>query len=204
MSASKRIYVSADYDIDSGDRCVVDEMKKWVEDNRRNVSFVDMAKVISGTVADNPDCRACDLKEEFNRQINVSSIVVVVVGDKTATRTAGSACQRANLDWLQCFCTPYKQNSGGKKQCKVFETVEVASRGDVGNVNSYSYLRHEYEQAAAKGKKIIVLYNSMRNETSWLPYYLKEREAEAMPFWVKDAYGRKVGDYSKIKEALGF
>ena len=39
---------------------------------------------------------------------------------------------------------------------------------------------------------------------SWLPSYLKGHEDEAMPFWVEDPYGRRVGNYSKIKDALGF
>ena len=29
-----------------------------------------MSKVASDSVADDPDCRACDLKKEFNQQIN--------------------------------------------------------------------------------------------------------------------------------------
>ena len=148
---SKRIYISADYDSDSGDRAVVDELEKWAIDSRRNVTFVDMAKVVSGTIANDPDCRACDLKEEFNRQINASSIVIMVVGDKTATRTAGSACRRLDQAQLSCSCTPYKQNSGGKKSCKVGATC--GSQADVGSINSYSYLQHEYEQAEKGTKK---------------------------------------------------
>lgn len=55
-----------------------------------------------------------------------------------------------------------------------------------------------------KGKHIVVVYNSMRKESSWLPPYLKGYEDVAQPFWVKDAIGRKVGNYSFIKKELGF
>lgn len=90
----KRIYISADYSVYDGDRDVVDELHKWAADNKHTVDFVDTAQVVSGSVSKDPDCRPCDLKEEFNDQINVSSAVIFVIGDKTATRTAGSNCKR--------------------------------------------------------------------------------------------------------------
>ena len=109
----KKIYISADYDDDSGDRNVVEELNRWATDNRYKLDFVDMAKVVSGSVCRDPDCRACDLKEEFNRQINASSVVIIVIGDKTASRTAGSSCMRHKLPQYQCTCTPYKHNTNG-------------------------------------------------------------------------------------------
>ena len=38
---SKKVYISADYDNDSGDRNVVDELNKWGTDNYHKVDFVD-------------------------------------------------------------------------------------------------------------------------------------------------------------------
>ncbi len=90
---SKRVYISADYSNDSGDRNVVDTLNKWGTDNLHKVDFIDMAKVVSGSISKDPDCRACDLKKEFNQQINASSAVIFVVGDKTASRKAGSNCR---------------------------------------------------------------------------------------------------------------
>jgi hypothetical protein len=78
------------------------------------------------------------------------------------------------------------------------------TNGNVGNINTYSYLRHEFEQAKKRGKTIIIVYNSTRKESSWFPSYMKGYEDGAAPFWTKDANGKKVGDYSYIKEALGF
>ena len=74
---SKQVYISADYADDSGDRNVVDILNGWAADPKRALSFVDMAKVVSGSVSKNPDCRICDLKAEFNRQINASSAVII-------------------------------------------------------------------------------------------------------------------------------
>ena len=92
---SKRVYISADYDLSNGDRDVVNELNKWGSDAWHKVDFVDMSEVVSGSVANDDDCRICDLKAEFNRQINASSAAIFVVGDMTGSRTAGSGCERA-------------------------------------------------------------------------------------------------------------
>ena len=202
---SKRVYISADYSEDSGDRDVVDLLNNWGKDNYHKTDFVDMAKVVSGSVSSNDDCRPCDLKKEFNSQINASSAVIIVVGDKTASRTAGSSCSRAGKNSnIGINCTPYKQNTNGTKNCKVTSTSTPGANDDVGSINSYSYLRHEFEQAKKKNRTIIVIYNSLRKETSWLPRYLDDYEDVAQPFWVKDAYGNKVGNYTFIKQELGY
>lgn len=200
----KQVYISADYDRLNGDQDVVNELNKWGNDSLHKVDFIDMSKVSSGSVANGSDCRICDLKAEFNRQINASSAVLFVVGDMTGSRTAGSGCERATKGQGQCFCTPYKQNVNGIKTCKVFSTFTPNEDGDVGNINGYSYLRHEFEQAKKKKKTIIIVYNSTRKETNWLPSYMNGYENYAKPFWKYDDYGRKVGDYSYIKEVLGF
>ena len=200
---SKQVYISADYD-ENGDRDVVDELIKWGQDNKHKVDFIDMSNPSYGSVANDDDCRMCDLKAEFNSQINASSAVIFVVGDKTASRTAGSGCERNSKEWWQCYCTPYKQNTKGIKLCKVVSASTPGENEDCGNINGYSYLRHEFEQAKKRKNTIIIVYNSTRKETSWLPSYMKGYEDYAKPFWKYDAYGRKVGDYAYIKEVLGF
>ena len=200
---SKQVYISADYD-ENGDRDVVDELIKWGQDNKHKVDFIDMSNPSYGSVANDEDCRMCDLKAEFNSQINASSAVIFVVGDKTASRTAGSGCERNNKEWWQCTCTPYKKNKNGAKKCKVHSTSSPAADEDVGNINSFSYLRHEFEQAKKKDKPIIIVYNSTRHESSWLPSYMNGYEDDAHPFWKYNANYEKVGDYDYIKEVLGF
>lgn len=201
---SKRVYISADYDLGSGDRDVVDVLNSWGSDDYHKVDFVDMAKVVSGSCSDDSDCRICDLKHEFNQQINASSAVIFVIGDRTRTRTAGSNCYRTSKAWNQCKCTPYKQNATGTKDCKHMITHDAAPNGDIGNINSYSYLRHEFEQAKRRGKKIIVVYNSLYRQESWLPWYLAEYKDIAVPFWTRNWRGEKVGNYQFIKEQLGY
>lgn len=201
---SKQVYISADYDLLNGDRNVVDELNKWGQDDLHKVDFIDMSKVSSGSVANSNDCRICDLKAEFNRQINASSAVIFVVGDMTAYRTAGSGCERMSKEQWQCTCTPYKQNTNGTKSCKYFSVSTPSENDNYGCINECSYLRHEFEQSKKKKKTIIIVYNSTRNESNWLPSYMKEYKNDAKPFWKIDANENKVGDYSYIKEVLGF
>lgn len=199
---SKQVYISADYDAYDGDRDVVNELNRWGSDNLHKVDFIDMSKVVSGSVSKDPDCRICDLKREFNNQINASSATVFIVGDKTASRTAGCMCERSKKPQAYCTCTPYKQNSNGIKPCKVMLTSTPGE--DVGNINTFSYLQHEFEQAKKKNKNIIILYNSLRNEPKWMPSYMKGYEDHAVPFWIINSLGNKVGNYYYIKEVLGF
>ena len=201
---SKRVYISADYSQNHGDRDVVEVLNRWGSDNWHIVDFVDMAQVVSGSVSRDPDCRPCDLKGEFNRQINGSSAVIFVVGDKTASRTAGSVCHRNMFSYTQCSCTPYKQNTNGIKHCKKRYFYPTGPNDDVSEVNTYSYLRHEFEQAKRRGKTIIIVYNSLINRHSWLPAYMKGYESCTFPFWVRDWRGNYVGNYEAIKRALGF
>ena len=79
--------------------------------------------------------------------------------------------------------------------CKVFQTFSREEDSDVG---------HEFEQAKKRKKPIIVVYNSLRKETSWLPSYMKDYESDAQPFWIKNYLGEKVGNYTYIKRVLGY
>lgn len=200
----KRVYISADYSEMDGDRSVVEELHKWGNDNLHKVDYVDTAQVVSGSVAKNADCRACDLKAEFNRQINASSAVIFIIGDKTKDRTAGSTCRRIS-EGERCMCTPYKQNTKGASSCKIHGKTETPGPyDDVGNINTYSYLKHEFEQAQKKNKCIIIVYNALIKRANWLPSYMCDYEDVAQPFWKKDIMGNKRGNYSFIKEALGY
>jgi len=201
---SKRVYISADYSEKDGDRDVINELHKWGKDNLHKVDYCDTAEVVSGSVSKDEDCRPCDLKIEFNRQINASSAVIFVIGDKTADRTAGSSCARITKG-EGCNCTPYKQNVKGTGKCKITGlTSKPGPDEDVGEINCYSYLKHEFIQAEKKKKTIIVVYNSLYHQSSWLPDYMSDYVDDAHPFWKYNANDEKVGDYQYIKKALGY
>lgn len=199
---SKRVYISADYSPTDGDRDVIDVLHSWSDNRHLVVDYVDTAQVVSGSVSDDCDCRPCDLKAEFNRQINASSTVIFVIGDKTAGRVAGSSCQRMGKQYM-CACTPYKQNANGTKRCKHSVTYP-ATGPDIGSINGYSYLEHEFRQAAKRNKNIVIVYNSLYKQTGWLPSYMSDYEDEAQPFWVRNAAGDIVGSYTFIKRVLGY
>ncbi|EOU2089980.1 TPA: hypothetical protein ACF351_001282 [Clostridium perfringens] len=197
----KKVYISADYSEDHGDRDVVNELNRFAKDNRYSLEFIDMAAVASGSVSNNnPDCRPCDLKLEFNRQINSSSAVIFVVGDKTASRTAGSSCSRKGSDWWNYSCTPYKQNTNGSKMCKVTSTASAGD--DVGSINTYSYLQHEFMQAVKRNKQIIIFYNAKIKKESWLPSYMLGYADQARPFWIEESSGYLHGNYDYLRQEL--
>ncbi len=201
---SKRVYISADYSEADGDRDVIDVLYNWGKDNYHKVNYVDTAEVVSGSVSDDPDCRFCDLKKEFNDQINISSAVIFVIGDKTATRTAGSFCRRID-EGAGCSCTPYKQNSSGQTICKIWgETHTPAANEDLGRINKFSFIEHEFRQAEKKNKNIVVVYNSLHKQPGWLPSYMSGYEDIAQPFWIKNSWGGRSGNYDFIKKALGY
>ena len=201
---SKRVYISADYSENDGDRDVINELHTWGKDNKHKVNYVDTAQVVSGSVSDDEDCRPCDLKKEFNAQIRASSAAIFIVGDKTASRTAGSSCKRIS-EGEGCDCTPYKKNATGSSICKIYgKTSTPGPNDDVGNINSYSYLKHEFMQAKKQNKTIIIVYNSLNKQSKWLPSYMSEYEEDAHPFWKKNDKGKKIGDYQYIKKALGY
>ena len=70
-------------------------------------------------------------------------------------------------------------------------------------INAFSYLKHEFLQAEKREKNIIVVYNSLYKQPSWLPIYMSEYADLAQPFWVKASWGR-IGNYDFIRKALGY
>ena len=65
-------------------------------------------------------------------------------------------------------------------------------------------MQHEFEQARKRKKKIIIVYNSTRKESHWLPAYMKGYEEDAQPFWRLNDFHEKIGNYSYIKDVLEF
>lgn len=197
-----RYYISADYANEDGDRNVVEKLHSWSGPNY--LDFTDLAQVVSGSVSKKDDCRSCELKKEFNNQINASSVVIFIVGDKTRNREAGSVCGKAAGLGFPC-CTPYKQNSNGSKACNNYSYNDYFYNNyysiDVNPINNYSYLRHEFEQAKKKKKKIIIFYNSTQYQNSWLPYYMRGYEDNAYPFWDYGSYGW-ITNYNRIKRVI--
>ena len=86
----------------------------------------------------------------------------------------------------------------------MLQTSSPGADDDVGNINAYSYLQYEFEQAKKRKKSIIVVYNSLRKESNWLPFYMEDYESDAQPFWIRNYLGEKVGDYAHLKQVRGY
>ena len=54
---SQRVYISADYSADDGDRDVINELHSWGKDAKHKVDYVDTAQVASRSISNDKDCR---------------------------------------------------------------------------------------------------------------------------------------------------
>lgn len=189
---SKRVFVSADwkepFDSHSWDKEVVDRIRKWKYDNRYGVDII-CTDDVHESVTKNSDCRRCDIKEECRRYINSSSVVVFVVGDNTASKKAG-ACDSIS-------CSP-AYSGQQKSYCKYFLNKNFANPFPKGR--EISYLQYEITNAVLTGKSIILVYNSVYKQESWIPSWYNSllrtynvKELCRVAFWkdndhTKDCY----------------
>lgn len=206
---SKRVFVSADWKDDSGnpdsdDKLVVERIRKWVNDGRYAVEFDctdDVHKSVlkldaNGKVPADSDCRRCDIKFECGEHIDWSSTVIIVIGDKTATKSSGQC------DGISCSpAYTYK----AKKPCKIAWTASSETANRV--YANESYIEHEIRVAVELTKKIILVFNSVYTMTSWIPSWYTQLynqdeviELCRVPFWNDFRGGSDC--YQKIKEHL--
>lgn len=166
----KNIYVSADwkesFDRHSWDKEVVDRIRKWSIDLRYSADF-HYTDDVHNSVIDDDGCRRCNIKEECGCYIRRSSLVIFVVGDKTRTKKAG------RCNGLSCF--PVNKNI--LSPCNNYKEIKL---------KDMSYLHYEISTAIEEKKKILLVYNSVYQNESWIPsWYNKyyENELDRIPFW---------------------
>jgi len=195
----KRVFVSADWkegsDFRSCDKIVVDKIRQWANDRRLSVEL-DCTDDVHDSVVYDPDCRRCDIKGECGRHIDRSSIVIFVVGDNTADKSSG---------WCNSeSCSP-AYSGQVKENCKYKNKNSPSD--DVTDGRKMSYLQYEITKAAIAGKTIILVFNSMQNEGSWIPTWYdtlrrnyKFTEQCRVPFWKNRE--RTQDCYQDIKDYL--
>ena len=195
----KRVFVSADwkepYDTASWDKSVVDRIRQWTTDNRRNIE-ISCTDDVHNSVLDKSDCRRCDIKGECGSRIDWSSIVILVIGDNTKDKGAG-VCDAVS-------CSP-AYSGLQKKDCKYTTSpAEATAESGLKGGNKMSYLEFEIKKAIDSRKKIIVVYNSVYNQEQWLPTWYNARtlglELCRVPFWKDERGGTDC--YHDIKEHL--
>lgn len=195
----KRVFVSADwkepFDLHSWDKTVVDRIRKWGNDACYGIELI-CTDDVHNSVIENTDCRRCDIKEECGRYIKWSSVVVFVVGDNTATKKAG-ACDGVS-------CSP--AYSGLQKSvCKYSKNKSSAII--LSNEQKMSYLQYEITTAVSENKNIILVFNSMQKQESWIPAWYKNllennevNELCRVAFWKDSAHTKDC--YQDIKSYL--
>lgn len=193
---SKRVFVSADWKENesnptSCDQEVVNRIYQWAKDNRRSIEIDCTDNVHNSVVDKNSSCCRCDIKKECKSHIEWSSVVIVVIGDNTAAKSAGT-CDGVS-------CSPYKSGQNKKSCNKIIEQIFDTSIKDECRM---SYVECEIKTALAKRKTIIVVYNSFYQKESWLPSYLKGKAKCYVPFWKKDINGNTQDCYQDIKGYL--
>jgi len=188
-----KVYVSADwkepFDKHSSDKEVVNRIRQWGYDSRYGVDIT-CTDNVHNSVTNDDDCRRCDIKNECRSQILKSDIIVFVVGDKTATKNAGPCDGR--------YCSP-AYSGEEKKYCnRNFLLDPIDTWKDM------SYLEFEISTAVLFRKPILIVYNSVYHQESWIPsWYTKlckynpVKELGDFPFWTdaghtKDNY-RDIG-----------
>ncbi|WP_302625966.1 hypothetical protein [uncultured Eubacterium sp.] len=196
---SKRVFVSADwkepFDSHSWDKEVVDRIRKWKYDSRYGVDLI-CTDDVHKSVTENSDCRRCDIKEECGRYIKSSSVVIFVVGDNTASKKAG-ACDSIS-------CSP-AYSGQQKSYCKYFYNKSFANPFSGGR--EMSYLQYEITTAVLAGKSIVLVYNSVYRQESWIPGWYKSllrncnvKELCRVAFWKDNSHTQDC--YQDIKSYL--
>lgn len=186
---SKRVFVSADwrepFDSHSWDKEVVDRIRKWKSDPRYGIDII-CTDDVHDSVTNNPDCRRCDIKVECGDCIKKSSVVVFVVGDKTASKNAGP-CDGFS-------CAPAYSGSQ-KKYCN-----KAYIPDSISNWKNMSYLEFEITTAVKNRKQILIVFNSVYRQEQWIPSWYKAlrqynqvNELARIPFWrdashIQDCY----------------
>lgn len=195
----KKVYVSADwkepFDSHSWDKEVVNRIRRWNEDSRYGVELI-CTDDVHNSVTKDFDCRRCEIKEECRKYISLSDVVVFVVGDNTASKKAG-ACDSMS-------CSP-AYSGQPKSLCKYFFNDKFANSFPRGR--EMSYLQYEITTAVLTRKSIVLVYNSVYKQDSWIPSWYNSllktynvNELCRVAFWKDSAHTQDC--YQDIKTYL--
>lgn len=128
MPYRTRTYIAADW---TGDKEVVDQLRKWNDSNYWGLSFIDAHDLTSARDTSLP----CTIKESLRERLSRSKTFVLIVGDQTSSLTKGG-CR---------YCSDYSSYFGS------------CNRGH--KVDYRSYIQYECEYAARNIPKVVVIYN---------------------------------------------
>lgn len=164
-----RTYIAGDWE---NDKDAVDQLHKWNNDKRLNLSFTDAHDLKQAR----DSSLNCSIKRSLAERLNASKIFVLIVGDKTNSLRAGS-CQ---------YC---------ESKNHLFETC---SRGNT--IDHRSFIEYECEKAVKDGLKIIVLYKSTFVDKQKCPKILRHSGYHTAMLY--ESYGRYYWNYQAVEEVF--
>lgn len=165
-----KTYIAGDW---TGDKNAIDQLYRWNNSKYWGLTFTDAHEL---TQAKDTSLN-CSIKRSLKERMDASKTFVLVVGDKTASLTAGS-CR---------YCNSY--NSW---------TISCA-RGHY--VDFRSYIEFECEKAVEAGIKIVVLYNSTIVSRSKCPEAVRYKGVHVSMIY-KGIDGKYYWDYDSVKKAM--
>lgn len=169
MPYRTRTYIAADW---TGDKDVVDQLRKWNDSNYWGLSFIDAHDLISARDTSLP----CTIKESLRERLSRSKTFVLVVGDQTSSLTKGG-CR---------YCSDYSSYFGS------------CNRGH--GVDHRSYIQYECEYAARNIPKVVVIYKRASVSRSMCPEAVRN-EGEHVPAYCWEG-GVLKWNYQGIKAAI--
>lgn len=169
MTYRTKTYIAAEWD---GDKAAVEQLHKWNDDKRLNLSFTDAHELMQAR----DSSLNCSIKKSLGQRLNDSKTFVLIVGNNTKTVRSGS-CQYCNSK------NTYTQS---------------CARGY--SVDNRSYIEYECEKAIQDGLKIVVLYHAATVNKSKCPDAVRYIGTHvAMRSYQNGQY---IWNYEAVKSAL--
>ena len=165
-----RTYIAGDWD---NDKDAVDQLHKWNDSNHWSLSFTDAHDLTSSR----DSSLNCTIKSSLKTRMNASKTFVLIVGNHTASVTAGG-CQ---------LCGSY--NSYAKYCAKGYR------------VDYRSIIKFECDKAIEAGITIIVLYKATQIDRSKCPDAIRYLGTHATMI-CKGNDGKYSWDYQSVKKAF--
>lgn len=165
-----RTYIAGDWD---HDKDAVDQLHRWNDSKYWSLSFTDAHDLTSSR----DSSLNCTIKSSLKARMDVSKTFVLIVGNQTASVTAGS-CR---------WCGSYNSYTS---HCMKGYSVDYRS-----------FIKFECDKAVEAGIKIIVLYKSTRIDRSKCPEAVRYVGTHASMTY-KGIDGNYYWDYQSVKKAF--
>ena len=165
-----RTYIAGDWD---HDKDAVDQLHKWNDSKYWSLSFTDAHDLTSSR----DSSLNCTIKSSLKTRMDASKTFVLIVGDQTASVTAGS-CR---------WCRSYHSY--------IYHCMKGYS------VDYRSFIEFECDKAIEAGIKIIVLYKATQVDRSKCPQIVRYVGTHASMIY-KGNDGNCYWDYQSVKNAF--